>query len=329
MAALTAVALAGCGEIKNTINPQQGTANNVTVALAGAPNAFYVGLYEAEAQGYFKQSDLNVHVVAAAGQDPLTLVHDGQALIGIASEPNVLLHRNVDQPVVGVAALVHAPLSAITIPVPKGGPSGGAPLTTGTTTTTTGTTTRTTPTRTKRRRRPTTRTTTTHTTTTATTTTTAPGTTTTTAPTTTTVTEPDETLWPGQLQQLLSKPGYPTYDGLVVVVRKGTIVQHAPLIRRFVQALARGYRAARANPAQAVSNLVTAVPALAPQEALQLTTVNAAMPYFFPAGLKVWGWQRQAQWNAFGTWLTQNHLLSNPNAISDASTNELLQGQGV
>ena len=120
MAALTAVALAGCGEIKNTINPQPGTANNVTVALAGQPNAFYIGLYEAEAQGYFKQSDMNVHVVVpAAGQDPVTMVHDGQALIGISSEPSVLLHRNEDQPVVGVAALVHAPLSAITIPVPK------------------------------------------------------------------------------------------------------------------------------------------------------------------------------------------------------------------
>ena len=118
--ALTAVALAGCGEIKNTINPQRGTANNVTVALAGQPNAFYIGLYEAEAQGYFKQSDMNVHVVVpAAGQDPLTMVHDGQALIGISSEPWVLLHRNEDQPLVGVAALVHAPLSAITIPVPK------------------------------------------------------------------------------------------------------------------------------------------------------------------------------------------------------------------
>lgn len=326
--ALTAVALAGCGEIKNTINPQRGTANNVTVALAGQPNAFYIGLYEAEAQGYFKQSDMNVHVVVpAAGQDPLTMVHDGQALIGISSEPWVLLHRNEDQPLVGVAALVHAPLSAITIPVPKRGPSGGATLTTGTTTT--GTTTTTPPTKAKRRRRPTRRTTSTHTTTTATTTTTAAGTKTTTAPTTTTVSEPDATLWPEQLQQLLSKPGYPTYDGLVVVVRKGTIVQHAPLVRRFVQAVARGYRAARANPAQAVSNLVTAVPSLAPQEPLELTTLNAAMPYFFPAGLKVWGWQRQAQWNAFGTWLTQHHLLSNPNAISDASTNELLQGQGV
>jgi ABC-type nitrate/sulfonate/bicarbonate transport system substrate-binding protein len=137
------------------------------------------------------------------------------------------------------------------------------------------------------------------------------------------------TLWPAQLQQLLRQPGAPTYDGLVLVVRKGSIVQHAPLLRRFVQAVARGYRAARANPAQAITNLITAVPSLAPEQPLELATLKAAMPYFFPAGPKVWGWQKQAQWNAFGTWLTQNHLLSNPNAISDASTNELLQGQGV
>jgi putative hydroxymethylpyrimidine transport system substrate-binding protein len=115
----------------------------------------------------------------------------------------------------------------------------------------------------------------------------------------------------------------------VLVVRKGSIVQHAGLIRRFVQAIARGYRAARANPADAITNLVNAVPALAPEEPLQLATLKAAMPYFFPAGLKIWGWQREAQWNAFGTWLAQNHLLSNPNAVTDASTNELLQGQGV
>jgi putative hydroxymethylpyrimidine transport system substrate-binding protein len=313
---LTALALAGCGEIKNTINPRPSSANQVTVALAGQPSAFYIGLYEAEALGYFKQSDMNVHVVVpGAGQNPVTMVHDGQALIGISSTPNVLLHRNLNQPVVGVAALVHAPLSTITIPVPKAGPSGGAPVTTATRTTTT---------RTRRSRRPTTRTT--RTTTTATTTT---PTSTSATPTTTTVTEPDTALWPEQLQQLLSKPGAPTYDGLVLVVRKGSIVQHAGLLRRFVQAVARGYRAARANPSQAVTNLVNAVPSLATEQPLQLATLKAAMPYFFPAGAKVWGWQRQAQWNAFGTWLTQNHLLSNPNAISDASTNELLQGQGV
>jgi ABC-type nitrate/sulfonate/bicarbonate transport system substrate-binding protein len=309
-AALAAGLLAGCGEIKNTITPQPGTTNQVTVALAGQPNAFYIGLYEAQALGYFKQTDMNVRlVVPTASQDPVSMVHDRQALIGISSEPNVLLHRNENEPVVGVAALVHAPLPAITIREPRAGSSGGAGLTTTTT-------------RTRRRRTPTTRTTTRAQTTTTPTTTTP-------TTTTTTVAEPDSTIWPGRLQQLLSQPGHPTYAGLVVVVRKETIVEHAGLIRRFVQAVARGYRAARANPSRALADLINRVPALAPQAPLQHALLRAAMPAFFPAGLKVWGYEPAAEWNAFGSWLARNHLLSNQNAITDASTNELLQAQGV
>jgi putative hydroxymethylpyrimidine transport system substrate-binding protein len=317
LAALAAVAIAGCGAVKNTITPQQGTINNVTVALAGQPNAFYIGIYEAQALGLFKQTDMNVHVVVpTAGEDPVTMVHTRQVLVGISSEPNVLLHRNEEQPVVGVAALVHGPLSSINITVPTGA-SGGAGIGTGTTTTgataTTATKTKTTTTNTK--------------------TTTVPSgvimTATSTTPTSTTISEPDSTLWPAKLQQLLSTPGYPIYDGLVIVVRKGSIVDHAPLIRRFVQAVARGYRAARANPTQAITNLITEVPSLAPQQALETAMLQDAMPYFFPTGGKVWGWQREAQWNSFGNWMSQHQLLSDPNAITDASTNELLPGQGV
>ncbi len=112
-------------------------------------------------------------------------------------------------------------------------------------------------------------------------------------------------------------------------MRKGSIVNDAGLIRRFVQAVARGYRAARAHPAAAVTNMVDQVPALAPTRGLVLSTVKAAMPYFFPTGSKVWGWQRQTQWNLFGTWMTNHNFLDNPNATTDASTNELLQGEGV
>jgi putative hydroxymethylpyrimidine transport system substrate-binding protein len=315
LAALAAVVLAGCGAVKNTITPQPGTTNQIKVALAGPPNAFYIGIYEAQALGLFKQTDLNVQVlIPSASQDPVTMVHDSQVLVGISSEPNVLLHRNEDQPVVGVAAIVHKPLQSIKITEPAAGPSGGVGVGTGTTTTATATTS----TKSKRSRTTTTK---------ATTTTTATATTTT--PTTTTISEPDSSSWPAKLQQLLSSPGYPTYDGLVIVVRKGTIVDHAPLVRRFVQAVARGYRAARANPTQAITNLITEVPSLAPQQALETATLQAALPYFFPTGGKVWGWQREAQWNSFGSWLTQHQLLSNANAITDASTNELLPGQGV
>ncbi|MDE3132585.1 MAG: ABC transporter substrate-binding protein [Acidobacteriota bacterium] len=346
LAALAAVAVAGCGEVKNTITPQAGSADTITVALPGQPNAFYVGLYEAQALGLFRQADLNVRVrVPAAGEDPVTMVHDNQVLAAISSEPNVLLHRNLDQPVVGVAAIVHAPLQTIAIRVPAAGPSGGAGVGTGrgtSTTTKTRTKATTTPTktrtkattptktrtrtkRTRRRRLPTHRTT--RTTTTATSTSTSSPTSTT--PTTTTVSEVDATTWPSTMQRLLSTPGHPTYNGLVVVVRKDTIVNDAQLVRRFVQALARGYRAARANPTQAITNLINAVPSLAAQRALESATLRAALPYFFPPGLKVWGFEKESEWNSFGSWLSRHQLLSNGNAITDASTNELLPGQGV
>jgi len=296
--ALAGVVLAGCGEVKNTITPKKNTANQVTVVLAGPPNGLYAGIYEAQALGYFAQTDMDVHVVTpGAGQDPLSMVHGGQALLSISSEPSVLLHRNEDEPLAAVGAIVHVPLPAITIPLPKPSSSGGKAVTT-------------TPTNIHRK-------------------TTTTSTTTTTTPTTTTVSAPDTTLWPAALQQLLSQPGAPTYDGLVVVARKGTIVEHAGLVRRFVQALAHGYRAARGDPRQAINKLVAAVPALGATRALQLATLKAALPDMFPAGAKLWGWQREAEWNTFGTWMTTHHLLSNPNAITDASTNELLQGQGV
>lgn len=314
IAATAALALAGCGEVKNTIRPAPYSANRLKVVLAGPPNAFYAGIYEAQARGLFRQTDLDVQLITpTAGEDPVTMVHDGQVAVAISSEPEVLLHRNDDQPVVGVAAIVQAPLQSIAIPVPKGGPSGGAGIGTATTTTATRTTTRT-----KRRRR-THRTTTTSTSTTPTTTT----------PTTTTVADPSATTWPAQMQQLLSTAGYPTYDGLVVVVNKGTIVNDAPLIRRFVQAVARGYREARSDPARAISDLITAVPSLAPQRALERSTLRAAMPYLFPSATNVWGFMRATQWNRFGSWMSHHHLLANPNAITDASTNELLPGQGV
>src|ERR1700722_8137872 len=92
LAGRAALAIAGCGAVKNTITPQPGTTNQVKVVLAGPPNAFYIGIYEAQALGLFKQSDLDVQVVIpTAGQDPVTMVHDSQVLAGISSEPNVLL----------------------------------------------------------------------------------------------------------------------------------------------------------------------------------------------------------------------------------------------
>jgi putative hydroxymethylpyrimidine transport system substrate-binding protein len=126
----------------------------------------------------------------------------------------------------------------------------------------------------------------------------------------------------------MDQVGVPTYDELVLVVRKSTLEADSNKIRRFVQALARGYESVRRDPQAAVHNLVQASSGLDPK--LQLASVRATLPVFFPADPKhPWGWQDPAQWNAYGQWMLGQHLISNPNAVTAASTNEVLAGQGI
>jgi hypothetical protein len=76
-----------------------------------------------------------------------------------------------------------------------------------------------------------------------------------------------------------------------------------------------------------VDQLISANPGL--DRKLQLASVRATLSSFFPSGNHPWGWQNPTQWNSFGTWMMRRHLIQNPNAIIDASTNELLAGQGI
>jgi putative hydroxymethylpyrimidine transport system substrate-binding protein len=311
--------LGGCGEIHNTINPSASRANQLTIELAGPPSAYYVGMYAAKALGYFKQTDINVvFQTPGSGQDPLTMVHDGQVLAAVSSEPSVFLARNQEMPLVAVGALIRDPLSQIPITIPPvHSPNGGKGITTIATTKT--------KTKTKTAASTTTRPATTGTTTPTTTGTTTTATTTTT-PTPAQV--PTASTWPGQLQSLLGQSSAPTYNSLVVIVRKGTIVDHAPLVRRFIQAVQRGYEAVRSDPKAGVADLIAADPGLATQRRALLASVRSLIPYFFPSGT-IWGWQSEKNWNTFGTWMYNNKLINNPNAVTDASTNELLAGEGV
>ena len=55
---------------------------------------------------------------------------------------------------------------------------------------------------------------------------------------------------------------------------------------------------------------------------------TGALPAFFPGEDKPWGWQFQTQWNAYGQWLYDQHLMKHLAARNFASTNQLLAGQG-
>ena len=292
------------------------------------PNADHVGIYQALANGDFENAGLDVHVqVPSDPSTPLRLLAAGKVDAAISYEPEVLLARQQGEQVVSVGAIVQKPLTSIVSLEPKhitspaqlrgkrvgdaGIPYQHAYLTTilqhaG-------------------------------------------------VPVSS-VKEINvgDNLVPAllsgkidavlgaywnyeaiQLAQMhkrtnvirMDQVGVPSYNELVVVVRASTIINHPDVIRRFVQALARGYESARADPSGAVQNLVKASPGLDPK--LQLASVKATLPVFFPAGSHPWGWQDPSQWNAYGQWMLSHHLISNPEVLIGASTNELLAGQGV
>jgi putative hydroxymethylpyrimidine transport system substrate-binding protein len=327
LAALT-LALSACGEKKESVT-SSGAAQSMTVMLDWFPNADHVGIYQALADGDFEKAGLNVRIqVPSDPALPLKLLEAGKTDVAISYEPEVMLARDKGEALVSIAAIVQEPLTSIVsigskhIRTPadlRGKRVGTAGILYQ------------------------------H------------------AYLSTILSHAhvpassvkeinvgsnlipamlsgrvDATLgayWNYeaiQLQRMHKHPnvlrmdqaGVPTYDELVVVARKSTIVDHPDELRRFVQALGRGYAAVRRDPQAAVDNLVKANPGL--DSSFQLASVKATLPAFFPTdSSKPWGWQSPSEWNAFGQWMLDHHLISNPNAVADASTNELLAGQGL
>ena len=327
-AALVALAVAACGQKREQINPT--SSQQTTVMLDWFPNADHVGLYRALAEGDFKRAGLNVHVAVPSDPSaPLRLLAAGRVDFAVSYEPEVMLARDRGEPLVAVAAIVQKPLTsiisigrhAILRPAQLRGkrvgdagipyqhayletilhhahvPSSSVKET-----------------------------------------------------------NVGSNLVPAllsgrvdailggfwnyeaiQLAQLGKRPhvlrmdqvGVPTYDELVVVVRESTLTSHIDRVRRFVQALARGYGSVRQDPSAGVRTLLAANPSLSSK--LQRAAVKATLPAFFPSGPdagKPWGWLDQSQWAAYGRWMHANHLISHPTAVDGASTNEVLAGRG-
>jgi putative hydroxymethylpyrimidine transport system substrate-binding protein len=328
-AVLIALAVAACGEKHESVNPSSGHTQSLNVMLDWFPNADHVGIYQALAEGDFARAALDVHVQAPGNPAlPLELLAAGKVDVAISYEPEVLLARNQGLPLVSVAAIVQEPLTSIVsvgsahirsaadLRRKKLGDAGipyqhafldtilarAHVLASSVTEINVGTGLL--PAMLSGR-----------------------------------VAATLGAYWNYEAIQLaldrehphvirMNQVGVPNYNELVVVVRKATLVEHPDEIRRFVQALARGYEAARQDPQTAVGHLVSANTVLDPK--LQLASVRATLPAFFPSTAGApWGWQDPTQWTAYGEWMLREHLISNPHAVIAASTNELLAGQGI
>ncbi len=318
------VGLSACGEKHDTTGP--GAQRSFRLMLDYLPNADHVGLYQALASGDFTRAGLAVNVQTPSDPAaPLKLLAAGKVDLAISYEPELLLARDKGEQLVSVAALVQQPLTSL-MTLKKGvrAPAdlrgkrvgtAGIPYQSSYLTTIL-----------QRAGVPRDK-----------------------------VKETnvgfnlvpamlsgkvDATLgayWNVEGVQLarahkrvrilrMEQLGVPTYDELVVVARKRTLADQGDEVRAFVQALARGYAAAQANPQAATDALVKANPDL--DAGFALASVTASLPAFRPPAGKPFGWQDPAQWQAYGRWMLQQGLLdANPNA-SAALTDEFLAGQG-
>jgi putative hydroxymethylpyrimidine transport system substrate-binding protein len=127
----------------------------------------------------------------------------------------------------------------------------------------------------------------------------------------------------------VDRAGVPSYDELVLVVREDEARTRGQDLRAFLQALTRGERSVKANPAAAAALLVKANPSL--ESRLQLESIRRTLPAAQPAdSTKPFGYQDAAAWASFGAWMFSHHLLAHgANSGLPPFTNEFLPGQGI
>lgn len=320
---LLAALAAGCGEKKDVLRPAPA---NFQLMLDYFPNADHAPIYAAQAAGDFKAAGLNVKIRQPADPSaPIKQVAAGRVDLAVSYEPEVLRARDKGLHVVAVGALVRGPLTSI-ISLPRGHVKTPADLA-GKTVGTAGIdyqsayldsilAQQNVPKDKVKVRNvgfnlvP------------------------------ALVSGKVDAILGGfwnyeaiDLQQRHKSPtvirieqaGVPSYDELVFVANADALDREGPLIRRFIQALARGAHGMERDPNAGVNALLAANHDL--DRKLQTASVKATLPRFIAPRGHPYGWLDPAQWTRFGEWM-QAHNLINKSAAG-AFTDNFLPGEGL
>ncbi|MED4454426.1 ABC transporter substrate-binding protein [Metabacillus fastidiosus] len=116
--------LAGCSggqeSAENGKDKQTESKNEkVTVVLDWTPNTNHTGLYVAEEKGYFKEEGLDVEIILPGEAGAEQLVASGKADFGVSHQETVTEARVQGLPVVSIAAIIQHNTSGFASPVEK------------------------------------------------------------------------------------------------------------------------------------------------------------------------------------------------------------------
>jgi putative hydroxymethylpyrimidine transport system substrate-binding protein len=320
-----ALALGACAK---SDDPQAPERRSVTLVLDYLPNPDHVGIYMAKATGEFEKAGLDVQIVTPSDPAaPLKMVTGGRADVAISYEPEILLARDQGAQVLSIAALAQQPLTSMiavkgrTVDPAKlegkrigtaGIPYQDAYLdeildTAGVD-----------PASVKRidvgfNLSP--------------------------AMLSGRVDATLGAFWNVEGIQLrlegkrpriapVDTLGVPTYDELILIAGYETVQRDGAMLRRLLQALQRGTRAAEADPDAAVDALMKASEGL--ERRFAAASVEATLPVLFPEDRsRPFGFQNLSEWQDYADWMKRNDLIRQPVDVGTVATNEFLPGEGL
>jgi putative hydroxymethylpyrimidine transport system substrate-binding protein len=116
--------------------------------------------------------------------------------------------------------------------------------------------------------------------------------------------------------------GVPTYDELVLVAQGSRVADDPDELRLFISELAKGTRAAIADPAAASAAILAAGDGLDP--ALTRAETDATLPLLARERDKPFGFMDGEEWATFASWMVGNELISDVPSEDEMFSNELL-----
>lgn len=115
LAAVMMLSLAACGA-----PAKEQALKKVTVALDWTPNTNHTGLYVAQEKGYFAENGLDVTIIQPSETAVLQLLAAGTAQFGIDFQESLTFARDKGIPVVSIGAILQHNTSVFAAPVDRG-----------------------------------------------------------------------------------------------------------------------------------------------------------------------------------------------------------------